>query len=222
VTPGVRAGAVAALLAGLVLTACTGAASSTGPATTTPGPTAATATTAAPTATAPQGPSPDGVAARCGSSRWDVKTASDAAARNLDPAAVHDTTISALGAIPRPPSTVGRRPPVETTVYRVHAVLREYRVEADSDVHLVLDDGPSHMIAEIPSPACDAGSAFGTRIAAARAAFDAGHREDSRWTRDGEPVVVTGIGFFDDEHGQTGAAPNAVELHPVLAVTFGP
>jgi hypothetical protein len=27
---------------------------------------------------------------------------------------------------------------------------------------------------------------------------------------------VTGVAFFDFDHGQTGVAPNAIELHPVL------
>ena len=27
---------------------------------------------------------------------------------------------------------------------------------------------------------------------------------------------VTGVAFFDYKHGQTGVAPNAIELHPVL------
>jgi hypothetical protein len=31
-------------------------------------------------------------------------------------------------------------------------------------------------------------------------------------------VVVTGVGFFDFLHGQTGAAPNGIELHPVLKI----
>jgi hypothetical protein len=25
-----------------------------------------------------------------------------------------------------------------------------------------------------------------------------------------------GVGFWDDKHGQTGVAPNAIKLHPVL------
>ncbi len=29
-------------------------------------------------------------------------------------------------------------------------------------------------------------------------------------------ATVTGVGFFDIPHGQTGVAPNAIELHPVL------
>jgi hypothetical protein len=28
---------------------------------------------------------------------------------------------------------------------------------------------------------------------------------------------VTGVAFFDTDHGQTGVAPNAIELHPILA-----
>ena len=28
---------------------------------------------------------------------------------------------------------------------------------------------------------------------------------------------MTGVAFFDFPHGQTGVAPNAIELHPVLA-----
>lgn len=31
-------------------------------------------------------------------------------------------------------------------------------------------------------------------------------------------MVVTGVGFFDFLHGQTGAAPNGIELHPVLKI----
>ena len=27
---------------------------------------------------------------------------------------------------------------------------------------------------------------------------------------------VTGVAFFDYDHGQTGVAPNAIELHPIL------
>jgi hypothetical protein len=34
------------------------------------------------------------------------------------------------------------------------------------------------------------------------------------------PVRVTGVGFFDRAHGATGAAPNVIELHPVLKVEW--
>jgi hypothetical protein len=35
-----------------------------------------------------------------------------------------------------------------------------------------------------------------------------------------EPITITGVGFFDFPHTQTGAAPNQIELHPVLKVVF--
>jgi hypothetical protein len=34
------------------------------------------------------------------------------------------------------------------------------------------------------------------------------------------PARVTGIGFFDRWHGQTGVAPNVFELHSVLKVEW--
>jgi hypothetical protein len=34
-------------------------------------------------------------------------------------------------------------------------------------------------------------------------------------------ATVTGVAFFDFFHGQTGVAPNAIELHPILAFRCG-
>jgi hypothetical protein len=34
------------------------------------------------------------------------------------------------------------------------------------------------------------------------------------------PVTVTGVTFYDRQHGQTGRAMNGVEIHPVLAIAF--
>ena len=34
----------------------------------------------------------------------------------------------------------------------------------------------------------------------------------------GQMVEVTGVGFFDRVHGETGQAPNGIELHPVLGL----
>jgi hypothetical protein len=31
---------------------------------------------------------------------------------------------------------------------------------------------------------------------------------------------VTGVAFFDYDHRQTGVAPNAIELHPILGFRF--
>jgi hypothetical protein len=31
---------------------------------------------------------------------------------------------------------------------------------------------------------------------------------------------ITGVGFFDRAHGATGAAPNVIEIHPVLKIVW--
>src|SRR6185437_14144285 len=36
------------------------------------------------------------------------------------------------------------------------------------------------------------------------------------------PVQIKGVGMFDFLHGQTGVAPNGIEIHPVLDIIFNP
>src|SRR5205085_11521255 len=36
------------------------------------------------------------------------------------------------------------------------------------------------------------------------------------------PVQIKGVGMFDFPHGQTGAASNQIELHPILDIIFNP
>ena len=37
----------------------------------------------------------------------------------------------------------------------------------------------------------------------------------------GKTVTVTGVGFFDRFHNQTGMADSCMELHPVLTIELG-
>jgi hypothetical protein len=131
----------------------------------------------------------------------------------------------------QPPSPLPkdtRFAPTETTVFVVNATLTDYKLETgatgDSDYHLVLmDDQGNTMVAEIPSPTCvGAGSPFATQIANARGAFDAQFTVTSSFQTANIPVRVTGVGFFDFFHHQHGAAPNVIELHPVLDIQFNP
>jgi hypothetical protein len=66
------------------------------------------------------------------------------------------------------------------------------------------------MIAEIPAPECARGTGF-------EAAYRR-TREALLTIRSGTIVEVTGVGFFDFMHDQRGAAPNGIELHPVLVI----
>jgi len=99
-----------------------------------------------------------------------------------------------------------------------------YKQEDDSDYHLELSDaGGRTMIAELPAPECvGASSPFLPDIRAVRAAFTAAfHPTTASFQRVAVAVHVTGVGFFDFKHGQSGVAPNAIELHPILSIRWG-
>jgi len=46
-----------------------------------------------------------------------------------------------------------------------------------------------------------------------------GQPSSSQFTNLTGTATVTGVGFFDFLHGQTGVAPNGIELHPVIGFT---
>ena len=158
---------------------------------------------------------------RCGVQRWPIKTLSDPSRELVDLRPVR-ATIAELGALPRPESFPQneRIAPEEFTVYEVDAYLLAWDNEADRDIHLMLadpEDPRFRMIAEIPDPMCSGvcNSGLGGQFAEARAALETILAEPNP---DDLPVEVTviGVGFFDRNHGQIGAAPNFMELHPVL------
>jgi hypothetical protein len=168
---------------------------------------------------------PNASTGSCGVERWSVKTGTDADIARVAAGATTSTTIASLTSIAAPgtlPSN-NRVAPVETTVFALDATLTKFKLEQDSDYHLVLADGGGRtMIAEIPDPACvGSGSPLLSGIRNARAAFDARFTVTTSFKTVSQPVHVRGVGFFDFLHGQTGVAPNGVELHAVLDVTFG-
>ncbi len=162
-------------------------------------------------------------AGSCGVERWAVKTGTDTTANlvNLTP---QDTTIASMRALAMPasiPSTTRIPGSAETQAWRISATLTEFKLETDSDFHLVLSDtSGATMIVEIPSPSCDAGSVWSTQIAHSRTAMTAKFTPSGSFQTANVPVIVTGVGMFDFAHGQTGAAPNQIELHPVLDICF--
>lgn len=160
-------------------------------------------------------------ATSCGTERWPVKTATDDDRNKIHHSAV-GTTIKYLRSRTAPsykPQT-SRIAPVERTTYRVTATLVEYKLEADNDYHLVLSDRYGRtMIAEIPVPSCVGKiSTERTNIVAARKWFNQHYSATSDYKAAGQRVTVTGVGFFDYLHGQTGVAPNGIELHPVTVI----
>ncbi len=161
---------------------------------------------------------------RCGTERWSVKTGSDPDVGLINLSAQPtSTTITVLDALPAPNPLPpdNRVRPVETTIYTVRATLTGFKQESDSDYHLVLSDGGHTMIAELASPLCTQPDPLRADIASARSAFDTRFHPGPSFQHVNVPVTVTGVGFFDTIHGQAGVAPNGIELHPVLSITFG-
>jgi hypothetical protein len=100
--------------------------------------------------------------------------------------------------------------PFERHVFQVTAPVTLVRPEDDRDLHIVLRAGPKSMIAESPAWSCTRRAKIYRRHQMARA------RQAVRICR---RARVTGVAFFDFKHGQTGVAPNAIELHPILGFT---
>src|SRR5712691_4475306 len=164
--------------------------------------------------------------AQCGGERWSVKIGSDPDVTFVNLNNPVPTTLAALTSlsVPNPIPDNKRVQPTETTLWIINATLKQYQKQADSDYHLLLIDGSGHqMLAEIPSPNCVApGSPFAAGIAHARTQFDAKFSASSSLKNANVPVQITGVGFFDYLAGQTGVAPNGIEIHPILDIVFNP
>jgi len=168
---------------------------------------------------------------RCGAERWMVKTLTDETANcvNFTP---KPTTVSWLVAQEPPPHLRqgSRVSDIECQVWQVTGRLIAFKLdEEDRDYHLLLADLEldSTMIVEIPDSNCAdvCGSPQRIEFERARKAFSAAFGIPSgRLQRLRQPVVVTvtGVGFFDRKHNQTGVAANGVELHPVLEFAAPP
>jgi hypothetical protein len=116
--------------------------------------------------------------------------------------------VAHLVSLPRPAHLPQTRLPFERHIYSVIAAVTLDRSEEDGDLHLVLQRGTRHMIAEAPdAPSCTA-NATAYRKKQMRNARSL----VSLCTR----ARIVGVAFWDFKHGQTGVAPNAIELHPIL------
>jgi hypothetical protein len=165
---------------------------------------------------------PELASVSCPVERGPVKEGSDADRYKVSTSAV-STSVYALRSRPKPSTypTNNRIAPYELHTYAVTAYLKQYKLESDGDIHLVLKDSAGRsMIAEIPYGSCTSGSRWRTSIASARSAFASHYSATTSWHYVTRSVTVKGIAMFDPLHGQTGVAPNGIELHPVVGITF--
>ncbi len=112
---------------------------------------------------------------------------------------------------------------METTTWRIKVNLVEMKLEDDHDIHLLVSTAgqPSQTtITEFPDTTCNGAASSPKKAAMAKARSKliatCGQPSSSSFTHLGGAATLTGVGFFDIPHGQTGVAPNAIELHPVL------
>lgn len=163
--------------------------------------------------------------------RWGTKTGADEAAAKIDLAHPTPVTVAELASLPRLGDLPTRGGPgsdrfgdVEHTAYTIDAKLLRYKLEEedDQDFHIVITDYKNPgvtMIVEIPDPSVvSMASPWREDIAKARQVFEDAFRPTGRFTRRSAHIRVTGVGFFDFLHGQSGVAPNGIELHPVTLI----
>ena len=87
----------------------------------------------------------------CGSQRWIVKTLQD----KPHLISVKPNTVAHLTSLPRPKPAPVVRGPFERHIYSVEGSVTAVLMEADQDLHIVLEDGPAHMVVEPPNaPLC--------------------------------------------------------------------
>lgn len=200
--------------------------------------------------------SPAAVSAAAGPScggveRWAVKVANDPGAAAIDPNPQAKTIVQMNQLLPGPLDGAGGRMAVEKAQYTVTGFLAFFKHEDDGDYHVVLTDETGvfskgatppnghSMVVEFPNPDCFAGkhgdgpktSPLGAAMHEALDVFEAQakHIDGGHIPLKSIPVTVTGVGFFDFDHGQTGRGvphpgvdgqAKVIELHPVTAISF--
>jgi len=139
---------------------------------------------------------------------------------NLHP---KNTTVAAIDALPQPhPTPKTRSTDFARRGWRVTVQVTEFKVEGDSDIHLVLFDDAADLIAEMPAAECVPKKARDRKaVIAARKKFTSSCGQPTKkWQPLGAVVAISGVGFFDIPHTQKSHAANFAELHPVTGIKF--
>jgi hypothetical protein len=131
-----------------------------------------------------------------------------------------NTTVDTINVLPQPhPTPKTRSSDFSRRVWRVAAQITEFKLEGDSDIHLVLYDH-TYLIAEMPSAQCIPKKARDRKaMIAVRKKFEARcGKATKQWQPLGAVVYISGVGFFDIPHTQNPHAGNFAELHPITGL----
>lgn len=161
----------------------------------------------------------------CGIERWDVKTLSDKDTLKIDFHKIIPSTVHQQVSLTKPQRQSSRLDS-ESTVYSIDCFIIGYARESnDKDIHMIIEDilTDETMVVEIPSKDCsaiqrtsrfqlfaDLEEWFFKNIGLPTSSFF--------YLKKHIPVNITGLGFFDRNHGQIGMADNFREIHPVLSI----
>lgn len=170
----------------------------------------------------------------CTGARWSVKTLADPGAALVDHTAA-PTTVQQLRTAKPPAVTADtlRQPHWETQTVSIPVELTNGKLVHDGDLQLVVHapgKPADTMIAELPGVSCLRAGTSAVDGAALTAARNEIVRRCGPFTASKRPLqgraVLTGVRFLDIPHrGDTaddnarGAAPDEVEVHPILAVS---
>ena len=155
-------------------------------------------------------------------SRWDIKILTDEEAKtiNYNPFV---TTIERLIYID-PKVKLKRTTPrfgIEFNTFSIQCRIRESKLSDDGDLHLVLMDASNPeltMVGEIPDPYCSSVMQSPKINEIIKARSDFKNTPLFKGQTDTSIYIITGVAFYDKDHGQLGAAPTAIEIHPVLSI----
>lgn len=156
-----------------------------------------------------------------GKERWEQKVMIDTEASEIEET-YQETTIEELLKINTKTQenkyTESRpRMKIEKQIYKIkHCFITDVLRENDNDLHLVIEDGNgNHIIAEIPDASCpDAQQSEWSGYFESSRAMMLRYANNYRHYM----FTITGILFVDKSHGQTGRAPNNLEIHPILEI----
>jgi hypothetical protein len=169
--------------------------------------------------------SKDGVLLSCGVERWAVKTCYDADTVNLDFTNIVQSSIAYQRSLPVPtlPSDNITRLAFEDTVYQLNCHLIEIKLESDQDIHCVIStigNTAETMVAEVVNPECPniVNTSRYNQFKILRDWIVSTYNPTTSFKQIGVDVQITGVGFYDFLHGQTGIPPNGREIHPILSM----
>lgn len=153
------------------------------------------------------------------STRRDIKLVIDDAASEVDTIPII-ATIDSLGSLDLPKAKKDlERQEIEKHVFTVTGTVKKVSKYRDGDYHIKLEDEDENFLnCESPNFGCSYApdSRFFEEFKTVREWI-----EENKEDLVGKTLTITGVGFIDLDHKYPrNAAPNEIELHPILDIHF--